>query len=163
MKKIAFLSALGISLFLVACGNDKDTATNVPKDAPTEQETGSNTTTNNNTTNNNTTNAPFTFTHFDLSVDYADNKSYDVDYENESSGVEAKIEDDLNNNTVQGDSAMDQLLPIFENFTFDASTADDKIIDEILKAFNLSTDYREFDLEIRFADGVEKEVKRQQQ
>ena len=157
MKKTAFLSALGLSLFLVACGNDKETATNVPNDAPTEQETGSNT-----TTNNNTTNAPFTFTHFDLSVDYADNKSYDVDYENENSVVEAKIEDDLNNNTVQGDSAMDQLLPIFENFTFDASTADEEIIDEVLKAFNLSTDYREFDLDVRFADGVEKEVKRQQ-
>lgn len=156
MKKTTYLILFCFTLILTACGGDKENATNVPNEAPTEQETGTNT---NNTVENNSANAPFSFTHFDLSVDYAGNKSYDVEYENESTGVEAKIEDDLNNNYVQGNSAADKLIPIFENFTFDAATPNDKIIEEVLNAFNLANDYQEFDLEVRFSDGVEKEVK----
>lgn len=157
MKKTFLVSAMGLTLFLAACGNDNDTATNVPNDAPQEQNNSGVTETNTNTTDNR-----FAFTHFDLSVDYAGNKSYDVEYENESTGAEAKIEDDLNNNKVQGNDAIDQLIPIFEKFSFDAATADDQIIDEVLKAFNLSNDYQEFELEVRFADGVVKEVNRMQ-
>ena len=158
MKKTAFLSVVGLTMFLAACGDDNETATNVPDDAPTEQETNSSDT----IKDNNSADAPFMFTHFNLSVDYAGNKSYDIDYENESTGAEAKIEDDFNNKVVQGNEAVDELVPIFEKFSFDAATDNDKIIDEVLNALNLSTDYQEFDLEVRFVDGVEKEVKHTQ-
>lgn len=154
MKKTALLPVVGLALFLVACGDDNETATNVPDDAPQEQNNGGATDTNTNTMDNR-----FAFSHFNLSVDYAGNKSYDIDYENESTGAEAKIEDDFNNKVAQGNEAVDELVPIFEKFTFDASTDNDKIIDEVLIAFNLSKDYQEFDLEVRFADGVEKDVK----
>lgn len=162
MKKTALLTVMGLTLFMAACGDnndDDDAATNVPDDAPQEQEGSTST---NTVSDNNSEESPFAFTHFDLDVEYAGNKSYDVDYENESTGAEAKIEDDFNNNIIQGNDAIDQLMPIFENFTFDASTPDDQIIEEVLSAFNLSNDYQEFELEVRFADGVQKEINRKQ-
>ena len=102
MKKLIILVAT--SALLVACG-DKDEANNVPDNPPVEQ--------NQSTTNTATSDAPFNFTHFDLDIEYADNKSYDVSYENEANGAEAKIEDEVNNSVVQGNDATNTLLPIF--------------------------------------------------
>ncbi|AWE07417.1 hypothetical protein DCE79_08550 [Lysinibacillus sp. 2017] len=158
MKKTALFLAISASVFLVACG-DKEDATNVPDNAPVE---GSNTTNNNvdNTTSN--ADAAFNFTHFDLDVTYANNKSYEVSYENETTGAEVKIEDDINNKKETGNQAVDTLAPIFGSFTFDATTANDDVINEVLQKFNLANDYKEFELEIKFPDGTEKEYKKVQ-
>ena len=156
LKKIALLLAIGTSAFLVACG-DKEEVTNLPDNAPTEQKT-----TNNNTSNTTTTTkeASFNFTHFDLDVKYANNQSYEVSYENEATGAEAKIEDEVNNTVVQGNDAANQLIPIFEGFTFDATTDDDVVIDQVLQKFNLPDNYLEVEIEVKFADGKEREYRR---
>lgn len=153
MKKLAFLVAT--SALLVACG-DKEEANNVPDNAPVEQ--------NQNTTNTTTTrsDAAFNFTHFDLDIDYADNKSYEVSYENEASGAEAKIEDDVNNKVVQGNEATNTLIPIFESFTFDANTDSDAVIDEVLEKFGQPNTFTKVEIEIQFADGTKKEYLRTQ-
>lgn len=160
MKKTALFLAISASVLLVACG-DKEDATNVPDNAPVE---GSNTTNNNvdNTTSTGTTATAFNFTHFDLDVTYANNKSYEVSYENETTGAEVKIEDDINNKKETGNQAVDTLAPIFGSFTFDATTANDEVINEVLQKFNLANDYKEFELEIKFPDGTEKEYKKVQ-
>lgn len=146
IKKTLFL-ALSTTLFLVACG-DKDEATNIPNNAPVDQ-SNSNTTTN-------TTDTPFNFTHFNLEVDYANNQSYDVSYENESSGAEAKIDDEVNNKVIEGNEAMNTLLPIFESFTFDSTTSNDLVILEVLQKFSIENDYLEVEIEVKFADGTKK-------
>lgn len=146
MKKLAFLFAA--SALLVACG-DKEEATNVPDNAPVEQ--------NKNATDTTTTspsNAAFNFTHFDLEIEYADNKSYEVSYENETTGAEAKIEDEVNNNFVQGNEAADILIPIFESFTFDGNTDSDAVIDEVLQKFNQPNNFTSIEIEIKYADGT---------
>lgn len=158
MKKTALFSVIGLTVFLVACGDEDEKVTNVPDNAPAEQASNVGT----DTVTNISEDAPYNFTKFDLSVDFADNKSFEVDYDNESTGTEAKIEDDFSNKVITGNEAMDSLVTHFEKFTFDASTAEDKIIDEVLNSFNLSTDYKDFELDIRFADGVEKEINNKQ-
>lgn len=173
-------------LLLAACGNNNnDEVTNTPENAPTEGTTNNNGTTgdnNNNgntnndmngegatnngaTTNNNAvTNAnnnAFDFTHFSLDVDYADAQDFDVEYENEQSGVEASYEDDVNNEQFYGNDAYDRMESVFQSFKFNKDTSEDEVIKEVLNAFNLPEDYQKFDLEVRFADGTEKEYKKE--
>ena len=83
----------------------------------------------------------FNFTSFDLDVDYQNNQSYEIDYENDQDGMEAEITDERNNKTLKGNDAFDQLRPKFENFTFDSSTPDEDVISEVSKAFNIIKDY----------------------
>ena len=155
MKKLAFLVAT--SALLVACG-DKDEANNVPDNAPVEQnqkQSTSNTTTT-------TVDAAFNFTHFDLDIEYVDNKSYEVSYENEAKGAEVKIEDEVNNSVVQGTEATNTLIPIFESFTFDANTDPDTVIDEVLQKFGQPNNFISVEIDIQFADGTKKEYRRTQ-
>lgn len=154
MKKFALICALSTTALLVGCG-DSEEATNLPENAPTEQNTMNQT-----STVTDTTDAPFNFTHFDLDIEYADDKSYDVSYENEASRAEAQIEDEVNNTKLEGNEATNKLVPIFESFTFDKDTPDDEVIDEVLQKFEQPESFLELELEIKFADGTVKEYRR---
>ena len=147
---------IGISLLfgtLYGC-NDKEDIKDVAKDAPVEQQSG-----NTNNTEQGATNAPYNFTHFDLDVDYSPTESYEVDYENELEGAEAKLEDDLNNHKHHGDEAYGILQPLFERLSFDATTPNDEVIKEVISVFSLNEDYTNFELEVEFADGTKKEYR----
>ncbi len=175
MKK--FLSViLCSSLLLAACGNgnDNDNVSNPPEDAPVEDENNNganngntatednanndNTATDNNTTNENS--GSITFTSFDLDVDYDNFKSFEVEYDNENDGMEAKIEDERNNQKLRGDEAFQELQNRFESFKFDQTTSNDEVIKEVLDSFELDDNYKKFDLEIQYSDGTEKEYQK---
>lgn len=177
MKNMKWLAIPLSLLVLAACGNNNDEVTNTPENAPTEGTTENNNTgttnndmngegaTNNGATTNNHAvtngNHDFDFTHFSLDVDYAGAQEFDVEYENEQSGVEASYEDDVNNNRYYGNDAYDRMESVFRTFKFNKDTSEDEVIKEVLNAFNLPEDYKDFDLEIRFADGTEKEYKKE--
>lgn len=151
-----FLYLLLTIVILQGCNtNDKDNVSAPPENAPIENEDNTI-----NSQENKENENSFKFTSFDLDVNYKGNKSFDVNYENETDGMEAKIEDQVNNETLRGDDAFTQLSPIFESFTFDKTTPDDEVISEILKAFNLDTNYSKFELDVDFTDGTSKEYKR---
>ena len=154
MKKLTLAVVFSTSFLLVGCGNDKDNATNVPDNAPVESNE-------NNTAGeaSNTGDTPFNFTHFDLDVEYPNKRTYEVDYENESTGAEAKIEDERNNKITKGNEAMNTLIPIFESFTFDQLTPEAEVIDQVLQKFEISERYFELELEIKFADGTLREYR----
>ena len=152
--KWLFITALSVFV-LGACNNDEDEVTDAPKDVPTEQEDDNGITTQTKLPED----PPFAFSSFSLDVDYGVNKNVEVDYESEASGVEASYDNDLSNEKLTGNEAYDKLEPIFKNFTFDATTANDEVIAEVLKAFDLQNDYKEVEIEIRYADGSEKEYK----
>jgi hypothetical protein len=171
MKNAKWLAVPLSALLLAACGNDEEVK-DAPEDAPTEQNNGvtdngatedTNNEANDNANNNavSDANPSFDFTHFSLDVDYSMTESFEAEYENEESGVEASIEDDVNGENLYGDKAYERLEPIFQNFTFDASTAEDEVITEVLSAFELKEDYTDLEIEVRFADGTEKEYHKQ--
>lgn len=112
----------------------------------------------------------FPFSSFDLDVEYEGNREFDVDYEDhinevdddndqddDNEGIEAEIKDELNNEHLRGNEAFERLRPIFESFTFTKDTPKEEVISEVLKAFNLKDDYIEFDLDIDFSDGIERD------
>lgn len=146
----------------------------------TNNDTNGEGTTNNGTTNNNTNDEgatnngatadnnavnnadnSFGFTDFSLDVDYSATQDFEVEYENEQSGVEASYEDEVNNEQLYGNDAYDRITPLFQSLKFDKNTSDDEVISQVLNAFGLSEDYQKFELEIRFADGTEKEYRKE--
>ncbi|WP_453995629.1 YusW family protein [Bacillus nitroreducens] len=153
MKKLVqFTSILVILVFMAGCNNDDENVEDVPEDVPVEENK-----TNTQDDSNQTTESAFQFTHFDLDVEYPENKEYDVDYENETDGMEAEIRNDLDNNHVKGDQAFEILRPIFEEFDFDKNTSDEDVVSAVTNAFNLDKDFQKFELEVKFLDGTEKE------
>ena len=134
MKKIIVISIL--SILLVACG-DKE-----------KVDTGNDTV----TLNHN-------FAEFNLDVDYSATEKYEASFEKEVNGIEARIEDDINNENLSGNKAYDVLNPILEKLTFDSTTPNEQVIEEVLSAFGLNNTFVEFELDVLFNDGTIKEYK----
>nr|WP_106782769.1 YusW family protein [Lysinibacillus timonensis] len=165
-----YTAAIVVFLILSGCNADDDQVTNVPENVPVEQDgavTQNGTTTQNGTNTqtdattqsdtNQTEQATIPFTNFDLDVKYDNNQEYDVDYESEQNGMEAEIKDDRANNQLKGDEAFAVLQPIFEQLTFNKETPEEEVISEVVNAFNLDGNYQEFELDVEFPDGTEKE------
>lgn len=149
MKKKHALYALPLAaLLLAACGDDEEVTT-APENAPTEQEKED--------TISTSENAPFNFAKFSLDVDYGVTKNVEVDYSNESSGVEASYTNDTTDTNLTGDEAYSYLEPIFKTFTFDGSSSQDDVIQQVIDGFKLDQDFNELDVEITFDNGTEVE------
>lgn len=149
----AFLTLLLTGTILQGCNTaENDNVSPPPEEAPVEKDGNH---MNQGYTKQNEGHL-FNFTSFDLDIEYQNNQSYEIDYENERDGMEADIEDEVDNTTLKGNEAFEQLSPKFEKFTFDSSTSDEEVITEVLKAFKLNTDYTKFELDIEFTDGKRK-------
>lgn len=177
MKKTTLLwlgSFMLLSLLLVACG-DKDEVENPPQNATDgeEQQTDNNNTDmNDNAATDDGTDSPnntndnmdtiYGFKKFDLDADYPDaNDALDVDFENETNeNMEASYRDQSQGIDLNGDEAIKELDPIFSGFEFDENTPDDEVLDAVIKAFNISEEATNIELEINFNNGTEKEYRR---
>lgn len=178
MKKtmVTFLSFMLIGI-LAACGTDDndDTSVNEQSETPAEQEDTSGTEDdmaetedeNDPNTNEDSTQAAddknekmkqLEFAEIDLEVEYADNKDYDAEIEKRSSGeYKSELEDELNNQYLKGDEAFNHIYPIVEKLNINPDSTKDEVIKEILQAFELEENYREFEVEIIFHDGTKVE------
>jgi len=153
MNKLTFFIAGIFFLFTITgCNADNENVTEVPEDVPVEEEGPKN-----QSDTEQTKESLFNFTNFDLDVEYAENKEYDVDYESESNELEAEIKDDISNTQVKGDEAFEVLRPIFEQLKFDKDSPNEDVVSEVTKAFDLDEEYQKFELEVKFLDGTEKE------
>jgi hypothetical protein len=160
MKKLPMVvSTFFLAGTLAACGaNNDSTDAPAPENAPVQENNNNNNTNQQENTNQNAE-TTFNFTDFDLDVDYGNRESYEVEYEHEKEDTETKLEDDRNSIELEGQEAFDQLRPQLEKLSFDQNTSDDEVIAEVLQAFNIGDDYEEFELEVTFNDGTEKEYK----
>lgn len=137
MKKQFIGLTLILTLFLAAC-NEEDEVTEEAQTA---------------------TPPSHHYTEFSLDVDYANKEDYDAIYELENGQLEASIEDDRNQEKLDGNKAYDKLNALLEKLTFDATTSEDKVIAEVLQVFNLDNNFTEFDLDVTFHDGTKTEYK----
>lgn len=141
----------------------------------TNDTNGDNTTTENavennagNNTGNNADNRDqdfkFSFTDFDLNVNYQDTaKNYKAAYraKTDNEAMEVTVQDPKANVTLTGDEAMDKLKPLLDQLKFDKDTPDQEVIDQVVDVFQLDKDYQNFDLKVVFTDGTKKEYKDQ--
>ncbi len=154
-KRTAFFVVFFSLVLLTGCNKAKEDS-NAPTNTPTNVDDTEEIVTD---TTINTENNPFNFTHFSLDVEYANAQKFEAEFKNEASAVEAEFEDHIQNEHLKGNAAYEKLEPYLASLTFDSSTQDSDVISQVLKAFNLSEDYVEFDLDVRFNDGTNKEYK----
>lgn len=155
MNKLKLKFILVISLMTVilyGCNKDevKDVPANAPADQNATQQTGETP----------TDQVTFNFLEFSLDVDYSATESYEVEYEDKKTGIEAKLEDDRKNEKLQGDEAYTKLEPLFKQLNFDSTTPNDEVIDQVIKVFNIEDNYQSIEVDVEFVDGNEKEFKR---
>ena len=173
MKKLSLIMCMCVlTIFAAGCNNNDDAQKNnqANDNQTTENNNGNDTATDNNNTNNQATDnnadtntnkndSAYSFRDFDLEVKYENNKDYEVSYENDNDGIEASIEDDRNNERVNGNDAVDRLDPIFKKLDIDSNTSQDDVISRVISAFELDDNYQAVDIDISFNDGTEKEYR----
>src|SRR5690606_38933401 len=123
-KQFLFLFFILVGCILYGCNNEEDKVTTPPDDAPAEQEKINRTDQSDDEVDNNQSSKDTNqngmqngreihFTSFDLDIDYADNKEFDVDYENDTDGMEAELKDTVKGNEhLQGDVAFNRISPV---------------------------------------------------
>jgi len=141
-----------MTVILYGCNKDevKDVPANAPADQNATQQTGETP----------TDQVTFNFLEFSLDVDYSATESYEVEYEDKKTGIEAKLEDDRKNEKLQGDEAYTKLEPLFKQLNFDSTTSNDEVIDKVIKVFNIEDKYQSIEVDDEFVDCNEKEFKR---
>lgn len=137
---------------LFGCSNNEvnDVSQNTPIESNTENQVHGNA----------AKNAVFNFKEFSLDVDYSATESYEVDYDYERSGMEAELEDDRKNEKLYGNEAYTKIEPLLKQLTFDSTTPNDEVINQVISVFNIADDYQKIDVEVKFQDGTKKEFER---
>ncbi|EFI70637.1 YusW family protein [Lysinibacillus sp. HST-98] len=151
--KLKFILVISLmTVILYGCNKDevKDVPANAPADQNATQQTGETP----------TDQVTFNFIEFSLDVDYSATESYEVEYEDKKTGIEAKLEDDRKKEKLQGDEAYTKLEPLFKQLNFDSTTSNDEVIDQVIKVFNIDDNYQSIEVDVEFVDGNEKEFKR---
>lgn len=181
MKRfIQLFAVLLLSLFLAACGgqNDDSNATDnnddtAASDQDQVQDQGQdsaqdddNADMDDDSQNNDQTSSDsdmadkmkeLDYTDFELEVSYGKNKEYEAEIEQDQNTgeIESEIEDSvIDNIDSKGKEAFDKIYPNLKKLTIDRDTTKEEAIGQALKAFDLSSDYTEFEIELTFKDNT---------
>ncbi|MGI8315260.1 YusW family protein [Halobacillus mangrovi] len=98
----------------------------------------------------------FTFKEFDLEVDYVDRISYEIEFHQSKNTIKATI-NDLDQQKVTGQEAYNQLSPLFQEMSFDEDSSEEEVIQDVLDVLDLDQTYKEFELDVTYKNGIEKE------
>src|SRR5699024_5568268 len=96
------------------------------------------------------------FTEFEIEISYGKDKEYEAEIERHSNGdIEAELEDELNGIEIDDDlKAFNEIYPNARKLNIQKDTEKQDVIDQVLKAFDLDSNYEEFEAEFKFEDGT---------
>lgn len=98
---------------------------------------------------------------FELEVEYSGNKEYKAEiYKKYDGSHQVSIKNELSNTTVTGQEAFDDLFPKLQQLHVNSDSKQGDLVEQVLQAFDLPSDYEEFEVEIEFTDGKKVEVNR---
>ncbi|MFC3038660.1 YusW family protein [Virgibacillus xinjiangensis] len=175
MKRLLGSAAIiALTLLLAACGNGGETdespadqsegqpaGENEQMDNASENDGGTDQTTGANDEEATTSSQSYGFTQFSVEADIDGTRdAVEVEYEQENDTTEASYQDENAGIQLKGDEAMEELDSIFTEFTFDESTPEEEVAQEVAQAFNIPEDAEEFEVEIEFDDQNELEYER---
>src|SRR5699024_8705683 len=87
----------------------------------------------------------------EIEVEYAGNEEYEAEIELKSDGTyTSELEDNLNNEYLKGQEAFDKLYPMVKELDLDPDSSKEEVFDQVLKAFDLDSNYEELEVEIDF-------------
>ncbi|MGE8001466.1 YusW family protein [Lysinibacillus sp. NPDC093190] len=81
-----------------------------------------------------------------MAVDYSATESYEVEYENKKSGLEAKLKDERKNKSLKV-----MLYKIRTIVQATDITPNAEVIDQIILVFNIAEDFHSIEVEVEFA------------
>lgn len=93
------------------------------------------------------------FKEVEVEVDYADDKEYMFEIDEDNNNIKAKVEDRFTDVKLHGLEAFDFIFERMEQMNVTPLTDNEKVTEKILSAFNLPKDYDEIEVEIVFRDG----------
>lgn len=101
------------------------------------------------------------FYEIEIEVSYGKDKEYEVEIEQDKDRpIKAELEDELNNEFSKGREAFDVIYPKAERLSLSSDTPEQEVIDQVLQAFELPSGYTKLEIEIKFKDGTEIDLKK---
>lgn len=100
------------------------------------------------------------YAEIEVEIDYGKDNEYEAEIEQDKdkNEIEAELEDEVKENIdIKGKEAFDKIYPNVKKLTIDQNTSKEDAIDQVLEAFDLDSNYEEFELEITFQDDTELE------
>ncbi|HLR71444.1 MAG TPA: YusW family protein [Pseudogracilibacillus sp.] len=183
MKRLIFLlTTILFIAFLTACGGNNNTNDDT---APNNDNDSENPALTNNSADENNTNSEedqtelmneendqdymrshmeeLDFYEFSLEVTYEEDQEFEASIDQDrNESIDAEVEDELNNEFSRGIDAFDYIFTRIQPLNLTSDQNNEEVIEQTLKVFELSEDYREFDLEIEFKDGNELNIENKQ-
>lgn len=105
------------------------------------------------------------YAEIEVEIDYGKDDEYEAEIEQDKDKgeIEAELEDEVKDNIdIKGKEAFDKIYPNVKKLTIDQDTSKEDAIDQTLEAFDLDSDYEEFEIEITFHDDTELEFEEEQ-
>jgi len=143
-KKTALIAGIFFTIFVfAACGGNNSMTNETFTKKPVSQSSTYN----------------YNFRSFELDIDTVDqHDAIEASYEKEKIGYEAVYVNKLADINVRNAEALNYLEPIFSSLNIDPTTPDTEVIQRVSEAFG-GVDYTDFELEIEFKDGSEREYR----
>ncbi|ALC90888.1 hypothetical protein AM500_14675 [Bacillus sp. FJAT-18017] len=149
----------GIALFAISASvlagcNNTEEVNPPPENAPADnQATDPN-------EKHNVNKLDYPFTSFELEVDTQKTfNAIDISYQKEKNSTVASYVDKEKNVELAGNDAMKELHEKFKSFRFDQYTTEEEVLAQVSKVFDIPENVKEFEVEIVYADGIEKEYR----
>lgn len=185
MKKIWLSSAAVLALGLAACGtgNEQPEDSTPPAEEPADTEGGtagnaavpdSSTEADENMQQNaeettGTANTAgdsmqekmdqLTIREIEIDVSYGKDREYEAGIEQDKGRpIEAAVEDELNGVYLKGEEAFDDLYPKVQQLNLTKDSTKEETVEQVLRIFNLESNYEKFEVEIDFTDGSKLDV-----
>lgn len=98
----------------------------------------------------------FGFKNFLLEVEYPDDVTYQIRYEESQMNQNAAIHD-TNGQQITGEEALNQLTPLLNQLHLKPSMSDQEVSRQLTEVLELNPNYEELELDIAFTDGQMKE------
>lgn len=100
------------------------------------------------------------FYELEVEVSYGEDKEYEVELEQDDERpVKAKLDDELNDQSSKGKEAFDVIYPKAERLSLSSDSPEQEVVDQVLQAFELPSGYTKLEIDIKFKDGKELELK----
>ncbi|WP_077358502.1 YusW family protein [Virgibacillus halodenitrificans] len=94
------------------------------------------------------------YNEFELEVNYPNNKEYEAEIEYDNKQLTANLNNEFEDNNLNGKAAFDQLYPNVTKLTINKDTNKEQAVKEILDTFDLDKEYLDFEVQLTLKDGT---------
>lgn len=99
------------------------------------------------------------FTEVELEVEYANGVEYELEIDWDDGFIKAKIDDEINNQKIAGIDAFIYIYERMDELGLTPTSQIDVVAEQIISSFDLPIDYEEIEIEVKFHNGSELELK----